>query len=79
MRGRRDQNTIDTASHRERHRRRERIPIRLEVDRLCPKLPRQSQPVPTPVTYHVTTQIFITRDLLGAIGPIDRAVVPGHR
>jgi len=40
---------------------------------------RQSQPVPTPVTYHVTTQIFITRDLLGAIGPIDRAVVPGHR
>jgi hypothetical protein len=40
---------------------------------------RQSQPVPTPVTYHVTTQIFITRDLLGAVGPIDRAVVPGHR
>ena len=40
---------------------------------------RQSQPVPTPVTDHVTTQIFITGDLLGTIGPINRAVVPGNR
>jgi hypothetical protein len=39
----------------------------------------QSQPVPAPVTYHVTTQIFITPSLRGAVGPIDRAVVPGHR
>ena len=29
---------------------------------------RQSQPVPTPVIDHVTTQIFIARDLLGAVG-----------
>jgi hypothetical protein len=35
----------------------------------------QSQAVPAPVTYHMTTQIFITRSLLGAVGPIDRAVV----
>ena len=40
---------------------------------------RQSQPVPTTVTYHVTTQIFITGDLRGAVDPIDRAVGPGHR
>ncbi len=40
---------------------------------------RQTQPVPTPVTYHVTTQIFIARDLLGAVPTIVRAIVPGHR
>jgi len=40
---------------------------------------RQPQPVPTPMTDHLTTQIFIARDLLGAVRMIVRAIVTGHR
>jgi hypothetical protein len=40
---------------------------------------RQSQTVPATVIDHVTTQIFVARDLLGAIGSIVRAVVPVYR
>jgi hypothetical protein len=40
---------------------------------------RQPQPVPTPVICHVPTQIFVARDLLEAVGPIDRVVMPGDR
>jgi len=35
--------------------------------------------VPALVTDHVTTQILITRGLLGAVDPIGETVVPGHR
>ena len=37
----------------------------------------QSQPVPTPVIYHVTTEIFIARGLLGAVRTIARAIDTG--
>jgi len=40
---------------------------------------RQSQPVSTRVIDHVPTQIFVMRDLLGAVRLIARAIVPSRR
>ena len=40
---------------------------------------RQPKTVPGTVIDHVTTQIFIACDLLGAVDSIVRAVVPGYR
>ena len=40
---------------------------------------RQPQTVPATVIDDVATQIFIACDLLGTVGSIGRAVVPGYR
>jgi hypothetical protein len=40
---------------------------------------RQSQPVSTPAIDHVPTQIFVARDVLGAVRPIAIAIVSSRR